>query len=355
MFRRQHLTGWVVLISVVFWVGDFGMVPKPTLAAAPIVIKLSLHGPKATPAVSEHDWWCDEVEKRSGGRVKFERYYGGALAKATEALDAIESGMAGVSMLTVSYWPGRVPLSTLAHLPGIFESAWVNATSYYQLVRQTPELEAEFTKANVKVVAVWSTGPYYAFSSTKPINTMADLKGMKIVATGSIGELAKALGAAPISVGTPETYEALQRGTAEGCFFGPGVVGTYGLDEVLKYMTFLSTGGACGPIGMNLDLWKKLPRDIQKIIEELAPEHAKAVHQIYEIEGDQKYMERFKARGMKFIDASPKFKAEVSKIAETVIWRKWVEDQAKRGLPGKKVLEAYIKLVEKNKQISPFK
>jgi TRAP-type C4-dicarboxylate transport system substrate-binding protein len=355
MDRKKNFMGWVGLIVAATLIGTCALALRPALAASPTVLKLSLHGPKGTPAVREHDWWCDEVEKRSGGRVKFERYYGGALAKSTEALDAVKSGMSDVTMLTVIYWPGRLPLSTLAHLPGIFKSAWVNGTSYYQLIKQTPELDKEFAKENVKVVAVWTTGPYYAFSTNKPITKMEDLKGMKIIATGSIGALAKALGAAPIALGTPEVYEALQRGTAEGCFFGPGVVGTYSLDEVLKYMTFVPTGGCCGAIGMNLDTWKKLPPDIQKIIEGIQPDHAKAAHQIYQIDGDQKYMERFKKRGMKFIDPSPKFKAEVLEIAEKVIWRKWIEDQEKRNLPAKRVLETYMELLKKNAPLSPFK
>jgi TRAP-type C4-dicarboxylate transport system substrate-binding protein len=217
-----------------------------------------------------------------------------------------------------------------------------------------PEVRREFDKYNVHIVSSYSTGPYYIFSN-KPIQTMADLKGKKLIATGPTAELLKAAGAAPLGVVITESYEALQRGTADGAVYGPSAAGTYNIDEVCKYLIKLPLGGVCGPIGMNVNTWKKLPPDVQAMIKDIVPEHAKALHKIYQIDGDEKYMERFKSRGMQISEPSQELMAEMRKIASEVIWKKWANDQEKRKLPGGEVLEKYIKLLDKNLALNPFK
>ena len=268
--------------------------------------------------------------------------------------DALESGMADVSLFVTTYTPGKIPLNTLTGMPFTFGQAWVNATSYLQLVQSMPEVENEFTKHNIKVVASYSTGPYYVLS-TKPIRKIEDFKGKKIIATGPAAEWIRAVRGAPLGVVITESYESLQRGTADGAVFGPSAAGTYRMEEVCKYLLKLPVSGACGPIGMNMTTWKKLPPDIQKIITDLAPEHAKAAHKIYQIEGDDKYLAIFKKKGMELIEPSSALMVEGRKVATDVVWDKWAKDQEARNLPGRKVLDAYVKLLEKNQAINPFK
>jgi TRAP-type C4-dicarboxylate transport system substrate-binding protein len=347
-----------ILLAILFFLG-VGLIgeswaQKADATTKPMTLKASIQTPAKMPFAQILYWWLDEVEKRSGGRVKFERYPGESLAKAAEQLDALESGMADVSLFVTTYAPGKLPLNTLTALPFSLQYAWVNATAYYQLVQEVPEVKRELDKYNVQLVSSYSTGPYYIFSN-KPIQTIADLKGKKLIATGPTAELLKAAGAAPLGIVITESYEALQRGTADGAVYGPSAAGTYNIDEVCKYLVKLPLGGVCGPIGMNTNTWKKLPSDIQTMITNLVPEHAKALHKIYQIDGDEKYMERFKSRGMQIAEPSKELMAEMRKIASEIIWKKWANDQEKRKLPGNEVLEKYIKLLDKNLTLNPFK
>jgi TRAP-type C4-dicarboxylate transport system substrate-binding protein len=322
--------------------------------AQPMVLKASIQTPANMPFSLMLYAWLDEVEKRSGGRIKFERYPGGSLAKADEQVDALESGMADVSLFVTTYTPGKLPLNTLTGLPFTFGEAWVNATSYLQLVQSIPEVENEFTKHNIKVVASYSTGSYNVVS-TKPIRKIEDFRGKKIIATGPAAEWIRAVRGAPVGIVITESYEALQRGTADGAVFGPSAAGTYRMEEVCKYFLKLPVSGACGPIGMNMTTWKKLPPDIQKIITDLAPDQAKAAHRIYQIEGDEKYLAIFKKKGIELIEPSSALMAEGRKVATDVVWDKWAKDQEARNLPGRKVLDAYVRLLEKNQAMNPFK
>jgi TRAP-type C4-dicarboxylate transport system substrate-binding protein len=352
MSKKKWYTLFAILIFLALPAASWAQT-APT-SAKPMILKASIQTPANMPFAQILYWWLDEVEKRSGGRIKFERYPGESLAKAAEQLDALESGMADVSLFVTTYTPGKIPLNTLTALPFSLKYAWVNATSYYQLVQEVPEVKAEYTKHNVRVVSGYGTGPYYVFS-TKPIRAFSDFKGKKIIVTGPAAELLKAAGAAPLGIVITESYESLQRGTADGAVFGPSAAGTYNMDEVCKYLLMLPVGGVCGPIGMNMNTWNRLPKDIQAMIDNLVPEHAKADHRIYQIDGDGKFMERFKTRGVQISEPSPELSAEMRKIAQDVVWGKWANDQEKRKLPGKKVLEAYLKILEKNTAANPFK
>jgi hypothetical protein len=66
-------------------------------------------------------------------------------------------------------------------------------------------------------------------------------------------------------------------------------------------------------------------------------------------------MERFKKGGVQITEPAPELRSEMGKIAQDTVWTKWGNDQEKRKLPGKKVLEAYLKLIEKNTAANPFK
>jgi TRAP-type transport system periplasmic protein len=343
----------IFLFLVPWFVGD-SSAEKAEPGVKPMVLKASIQTPANMPFAQILYWWLDEVEKRSGGRIKFERYPGESLAKAAEQLDALESGMADVSLFVTTYTPGKIPLNTLTALPFSLEHAWVNATSYYQLIQGVPEVKAEYTKHNIRLVSSYATGPYYLFSS-KPIRTFGDFKGKKIIATGPVAELLKAAGAAPLGVVITESYESLQRGTADGAVFGPSAGGTYNVDEVCKNLLTLPLGGICGPIGMNMNTWNRIPKDMQAMIDNLVPEHAKALHKIYQIDGDGKFMDRFKKGGVQIVEPSPELMSEMRKIARETVWKKWANDQEKRKLPGNKVLDTYLKLIEQNTAANPFK
>ena len=354
MLKNRRVFGWI-FVGILIFAGMAMSGGKTCIAQdKPILLKASIQSPAKVPFTKSFYWLLDEIEKRSKGRIKFERYPGQSLAKAAEQVDALESGMADVAKFVTTYTPGKIPLNTLTALPYSLQYAWVNARSYYQLVQEIPEVKQELTKQNIRMISAWSTGPYYVFS-TKPIRTFDDFRGKKIIATGPIAELLKSMGAAPLGIVITESYEALQRGTADGAVYGPSAGGTYHLEEVCKHLLKLPLGGVCGPIGMNLRTWRKLSPDLQKMIDALPPEHAKALHRIYQIEGDGKYIKKFKSEGVEMIEPSADLMARTKKIAKDTVWKRWAETQEKRGMPGKKVMERYLELIAKNTRLNPFK
>jgi TRAP-type C4-dicarboxylate transport system substrate-binding protein len=117
--------------------------------------------------------------------------------------------------------------------------------------------------------------PVYVITK-KPINSIADFKGMKIRAPGAYGKFLRNLGASPVSLAWSEIYTSLATGVIDGS------IGSNMIDhrdgnhvEVAKYMYRLPLAGAqVLPIVVNRNAWKKLPEDLQAVVRKATEKHA---------------------------------------------------------------------------------
>src|SRR5260370_27490033 len=135
----------------------------------------------------------DEVDKASGGRIKFQM-----LPKHPSAppgtFDAVRDGLVDVSYVTASYTPARHVLPLVAELPGAGETAEINSVAYSRLHWKYLDKAGEYK--GVHLLGVFTHGPGQMFNTKRPIKSLADLQAMKIRTGGGIPEaMARALGA----------------------------------------------------------------------------------------------------------------------------------------------------------------
>ena len=67
--------------------------------------------------------WMDEVTKKTNGRVKFEYFPAQQLGKAPDLLNLTQTGVADIGYVGMSYVSDKMPLSSVAQLPGAFTTA----------------------------------------------------------------------------------------------------------------------------------------------------------------------------------------------------------------------------------------
>ena len=67
--------------------------------------------------------WMEDVTAASGGLVEFEYYGAEQLGKAKDMLTLVQSGVADVAYVAPSYVSEKMPLSSVAELPGGFETS----------------------------------------------------------------------------------------------------------------------------------------------------------------------------------------------------------------------------------------
>jgi len=187
------------------------------------------------------------------------------------------------------------------------------------------------------------------------MRSIADIKGKKIGATGMNANLMKALGAVPVVVAATETYSALERKTIDGAMANPTYGATYKWEAVCPYYYNYLFGCGLPFVAINIDSWNKIPADIQQMFSDLEDEAVRYAYEVYTGRG-RKVLAEGKASGkITVTEPTAEDDAYIRKIGKDVIWKEWVDNMNKKGLPGQKVLDAYIALLDKWEAKDPFK
>ncbi len=283
--------------------------------------------------------WAAEVEKATGGRVRFQM-----LPKHPSAppgtFDAVRDGLVDVSYVTASYTPARHILPLLPELPGGGDTALVNSIAYSRIHWKHFQKVGEYK--GVKLLGVFTHGPGQMFTK-RPIASINDLQGLKIRTGGGVAEaVAKALGASAFVKPAPESYELLKGGVADGVFFPLESIISFKLDTVLEQATLFPGGMYSSAFGffMNEEKWHKLPKQDQAAIEKLSGEHLARLAGASWDEADRKGVEALKKSGVKIVNADPAFVAEVQRRSAPIVGD-WVKQASAKGVDAAKILAEF--------------
>ena len=289
--------------------------------------------------------WATEVEKATGGRVKFTM-----LPKHPSAppgtFDAVREGLVDLSYVTASYTPARHILPLMPELPGAGETALINSVAYSRIYWKHFHKVGEYK--GVKQLGVFTHGHGQMFTK-KAVAGIGDVQGLKIRTGGGIAEaVAKALGASAFVKPAPESYELLSSGVADGVFFPLESIISFKLDTVLEQATLFPGGMYSSAFGffMNEDKWNKLPKQDQDTIEKLAGEHLARLAGASWDEADRKGMDALKKSGVKIVNANPEFVAEVKKRSAPIV-DDWVKKASAKGVDAAKILEEFREELKK--------
>ena len=267
--------------------------------------------------------WAAEVEKATGGRVKFS-----GLPKAPAAppgtFDAVREGLVDMSYVTASYTPARHILPLMAELPGAGETAEINSVAFSRMHWKHFQKVGEYK--GVKLLAVFTHGPGQMFTK-KPIKSMADFQNLKIRTGGGIAEAtANALGASAFVKPAPESYELLSSGVADGVFFPFESIVSFKLDKLIGQATVFPGGLYSSAFGffMNEDKWNKLSKQDQAIVDKFSGEYAARSNGQSWDRADKMGHDALKAAGANIMPATPAMRAEAQKRSGPII-EDWVK------------------------------
>jgi TRAP-type C4-dicarboxylate transport system substrate-binding protein len=290
--------------------------------------------------------WAAAVEKATNGRVKLQMLPKAPMA-APGTFDGVRDGLVDVSYVTASYTPARHPLPLLAELPGSGATGEINSVAYNRIHWKYLQQANEYK--GVKLLGVFTHGPGQMFSVKKPVNSVADLAGMKVRSGGGISEAsAKALGASPLVKPAPESYELLSSGVADGTFFPSESIKSFNLDKVVKHATYFPGGFYSSAFGffMNEDKWNKLSKQDQDAITSVSGEAlARLAGKAWDA-ADKVGIEAMKAAGVAMVDANPAFVADVRKRTEPLI-NDWIKSANAKGIDGAKVFAEFHEELKK--------
>jgi TRAP-type C4-dicarboxylate transport system substrate-binding protein len=294
------------------------------------------------------------AEEKSKGRLVFEHYPGGQLGKQVDMLELVKNGVADMAFVGPSYVSGKLPLSNVFDLPGIYPNARVGAEAFWHLTQDVLYKE-EYSKHKVRPVYALAYNPNDLFYNKKDggfIKTPSDLKGMRIRVPGVSAEMSiSAMGGAPVSIIPQEMYEAAYRGTVDGLVLAFEALDQYKVQEIVKYATKgVNVTGWIGSYCINERAWQSLPKDLQQVILDSGLEATRALGDYVTKSGadyEKKYIE---TAGMKVYSLSKQEQAVFADATKNVV-ENWVKTQEAKKLPASKILEltkAKVAEVEKS-------
>ncbi len=242
--------------------------------AAPIKLTFSIFFPPTHAQAKAAMDFAKEIEKRTNGQVQITCFPGGTLTKAPQCYDGVVKGLSDMGNSCFAYTRGRFPVMAAIDLPMGYKSGLVASQVANAFAKSTNPEELQ----DVKVLYIHAHGPGLLHTKN-PVRKLEDLKGMKIRATGLSAKVVQALGGVPVAMPQGDTYEALQKGVAEGTFGPIEVLKGWKQGEVIDYTTECFSVGYTTAmfVVMNKDKWNALPADVKAVIDELSEKWV-AVH-----------------------------------------------------------------------------
>lgn len=209
--------------------------------------------------------WADRVNKAGAGIVHIDVRDGFSLANSTNFYDRLLGDVMQITFGSLNYLAGKFKLSQVMALPFLLKTDEQEEAVFWQLYK-SGMLDSEFDQI---VPLFFYAFPQQGMNLVKiPAKPPEDLGNLKIIASGQIGTaLMSRLGAAPLSIPLTDTYEALQRGTADGLNFPLATLPDFKLEEVTHYHINVPLGGGPGGVWMAKAKYESLPPAVRKILD----------------------------------------------------------------------------------------
>jgi TRAP-type C4-dicarboxylate transport system substrate-binding protein len=334
--KESHMTSAGKKISMYLLVAALMALACMPLAAQQKVVKLrySMIWPATHPISLLNKAWGDDVEKATEGRVTVTTFPGNTLSPPMQVYDNVVKGIIDVGGCLLAYAPGRLPLSEVLQQPLGYKNGYQAtklANAYYDKFKPK-----EFDE--VKVMYLHGAAPGFIMTK-KAVNSIREVKGLRIKANAENADLVVNLGASPVTMPVSEAYDSLQRGVIDGTLFPIEALQGYKVGEVLKTVIedYNSSYMTSFYVIMNKDKWNSISPADQKAIEKINQDYIEKQGKLW-IELDTKAKEWAIGKGVKFIVDTP---ADQQYVLDQMkpIWKKYVDMAKGKGLPGDEALK----------------
>jgi len=233
-----------------------------------ITWKFSSHtSPSSKSLAPPQRWWCEQVEKRSNGRLKVKMYWVDEINGPKEMMMAVKSGLADVVGHVPAYTPGETPIWNATFLPFLAAPRLDQSMVLYPILaeKSQPFID-EMNKFNCVYGGAYENEGYNLMGN-KAIRNTSDLNGVRVRCMPDLGKVLKEFGAVPMTVPVTEMYSALDKGIVDVVAHSRLTFHSYKVDEISKYMTLDMDMGAAPTIYfINKDSWNALPDDLKSVV-----------------------------------------------------------------------------------------
>lgn len=232
----------------------------------PVKLTFASPAPAPTPVhAAVLEGWAKKVTEDSNGTLQVELVTGGTLAAHGQVLDRVAMGVVQIGWDIQGYYPGKFPKTEVVALPFGFETAEAGTMALNKLLGDGL-IADEY--GDVKVLNLF-TFPNGYMLSTKPIETIGDMQGLKASAINpSRQAMISALDGVPVSLSIVDWYQGLSRGVIDAALESYSAVPPFRLAEVTSHFVEVPMGGNAAMMFMNKDVYDSLPPEAKKAIDD---------------------------------------------------------------------------------------
>jgi len=216
--------------------------------------------------------FAEALEAKSGGKMTLRIYPGGALGGDLQTISALRGGTIGATATATSTLVGNVKEFALFDLPFLFQN---DAEAMAVLDGPFGSRVNRLLEENGLIsLGYWGAGYRHLTNNRLPVNTVDDVKGLKIrvLQNPVYVDLWTALGANAVPMPFPEVYSALEQGTVDGQENPSATIVSAKLYEVQKYLSLTQHVYFIDSLLFSKPVWDGLSEEERKIIADAAAE-----------------------------------------------------------------------------------
>lgn len=245
-------------------------------------------------------WMADELKERSGGRLTADVLTGGLAGDVGDVLDQVRMGANSAIVVDAGRISDYVPNMAIFDGPYLFEdyeeaSKFTETDMFNGWLDQAMEQGIHISSWN------WYQGARHIWVD-KEVNTMSDLKGLKI-RTGDSPiwqDILKSFGAVPVNLPGSEVYQSIQQKVIDGMEGQTSAGYSAKGYEVAPYLMKTSHFQLLTGLAISESWYQSLPGDLQEIFDEVSKEAGEKASQ-ETIENESVYEEEMQAQGLNII------------------------------------------------------
>ncbi|MCB2100764.1 MAG: TRAP transporter substrate-binding protein [Rhodobacterales bacterium] len=245
-----------------------------TAQAADFKIRLHTLVKSPHPYNDMAEYMKAELESKSGGRISVKIFPGASLGKDPAVIGEMGLGTIDLMISSTNNAVKQVPEYQVFSMPYLFASF----DDLMATVRPDGPVKAYYDKVyadrklGIRLLALGGSGTRNMSNAKRPVNSLADIKGMKMRTPPSpmISKTWAALGTLPVTIAWSELYAGIQTGVAEALESSiPGYKGSK-LYEVAPYLALTAHTIQVNHVSIAQRTWDKLPDDLKALMTDAA-------------------------------------------------------------------------------------
>ncbi len=290
-------------------------------------------------AFTEHvEKLAELVSAKTNGEFTLNISYGG-LSKNRENLDGISIGAFEMAQFCAGYHRDKNRVITVLELPFLGVSNLDEEVAVSMAVYDHPAATEEMAQWNARLLMTSPMPQYNIVGTGEPRDSLADFDGMRVRATGGIGQAFEAVGGVPTSVTATEAYQAMESGVVDTVAFAQHAHLSFGTINQAEWWTAnLNPGTVNCPVVVNIDAYEALSDEHRAALDSSVPEAIDHYLANY-----ASLLERWDSvlaeKGVAKVEIPASELDEFRKVAADPIRDKWIADMEAQGLPGQELYD----------------